>query len=265
MSTGAGSGDAGDPVPTVDLSFSLAGKVAVVTGGASGIGAAIATAFVARGARVAVLDRDLAAARTRAVELGGDSFAVEVDVAVSASVDAAVQTVVDTAGRLDVLVNCAGLARLSPAEDLGDDLWATTIAVNLTGTFLMSRAAGRHMLAAGNGRVINLASQAATVALPEHAAYSASKAGVVGLTKVLALEWGGRGVTANTISPTVVLTDLGRAVWSGERGERARAAIPTGRFALPEEVAGLAVYLASPAAAMVNGADYLIDGGFTIA
>jgi D-threitol dehydrogenase (NAD+) len=120
------------------------------------------------------------------------------------------------------------------------------------------------MLAAGYGRIVNLASQAASVALPEHVAYCASKAGVLGLTRVLALEWGPRGVTVNAMSPTVVMTDLGRAVWAGEKGEAAKAAIPTGRFAEPEEIAGLAVYLASEAAAMVNGADYRIDGGFTI-
>jgi NAD(P)-dependent dehydrogenase (short-subunit alcohol dehydrogenase family) len=120
------------------------------------------------------------------------------------------------------------------------------------------------MLEQRSGKIISLASQAATVALSGHAAYCASKFGLVGLTKVLAAEWAGRGVTANTISPTVVLTDLGRQAWTGEKGERLKAQIPTGRFAYPGEIAAAAVYLASPAADMVNGADLLVDGGYTI-
>jgi NAD(P)-dependent dehydrogenase (short-subunit alcohol dehydrogenase family) len=120
------------------------------------------------------------------------------------------------------------------------------------------------MLAQGTGTIISLASQAATVALPGHAAYCASKAGLVGLTKVLASEWAGRGVTANTISPTVVLTDLGRTAWAGEKGDALKAQIPTGRFALPEEIAAAAVFLASDAARMINGADLVVDGGYTI-
>ena len=122
----------------------------------------------------------------------------------------------------------------------------------------------RVFFAAGGGRIVNLASQAASVALAEHAAYCASKAGVLGLTRVLASEWGGRGVRVNAISPTVVLTELGRKAWSGQRGEDAKAAIPTGRFALPREVAGAALFLASGAADMVNGADLVVDGGYTI-
>lgn len=257
--------DLAPAAPGSDLSFSLQGRTALVTGGASGIGAAIATAFVERGATVAVVDRNLPAAQERAAQLGQGAFALECDVTDPASTRATTDAVLERTGRLDVLVNCAGLALLGTAESLPFETWQTTLSVNLTGTFLMCQAAGQHMLDAGYGRIVNLASQAASVALPEHVAYCASKAGVLGLTRVLALEWGGRGVTANAISPTVVLTDLGRAVWAGEKGERAKEAIPTGRFAVPEEVAGLAVYLASPAAAMVNGADYRIDGGFTIA
>jgi NAD(P)-dependent dehydrogenase (short-subunit alcohol dehydrogenase family) len=120
------------------------------------------------------------------------------------------------------------------------------------------------MLANGGGRIINLASQAATVALDQHAAYCASKFAVVGLSKVLASEWAGRGVTVNTVSPTVVLTDLGREAWEGEKGDALKAQIPTGRFAYPEEIAATALFLASESAAMVNGADILVDGGYTV-
>ena len=150
------------------------------------------------------------------------------------------------------------------AEDLTVDKWDLTMAVNLRGAFLVTQQVGRIMLAQGRGAVISLASQAATVALPGHVAYCASKFGLVGLTKVLALEWAGRGVRANTISPTVVMTPLAKELWDNPEGEALKAQIPTGRFALPEEIAAVAVFLASDAAKMIHGADLLVDGGYTI-
>jgi NAD(P)-dependent dehydrogenase (short-subunit alcohol dehydrogenase family) len=120
------------------------------------------------------------------------------------------------------------------------------------------------MLKAGSGKIINLASQAGSIALAQHAAYCASKWGVIGLTKVLASEWAGRGVTVNSISPTVVLTELGKKAWAGEKGEAMKKLIPTGRFALPEEIAAMALFLASPLSEMINGADIVIDGGYSI-
>jgi len=248
----------------VDLSFSLTGKVAVVTGGASGIGAAIAAAYVTKGASVALLDLSVAAAEGQAGMLGEGTAAYACDVSDPASVEAAVAQVVQRFGRIDILVNSAGVAILAPAEELTLEGWDRTIAVNLTGAFLMSRCVGAVMLEQRHGTVINLASQAGSVALTNHAAYCASKFGLIGLTKVLASEWAGRGVRANTISPTVVLTDLGRKAWLNPKGEALKQQIPTGRFAYPEEIAAAAVYLASDAAAMVNGADLLVDGGYTI-
>ncbi|MBX7448740.1 D-threitol dehydrogenase [Mycolicibacterium sp. 3033] len=250
--------------PVVDLSFPLTGKTAMVTGGASGIGAAIAAAFATKGARVAVVDLDGDAARHRASELGSDSKGFAVDVADPASVTAVVDDVVAAFGRIDILVNSAGIVMLAPAEDLALDAWTKTIAVNLTGTFLVSQAVGQHMLAAGGGAIVNMASQAATVALDQHVAYCASKFGVVGVSKVLASEWGPRGVRVNTISPTVVLTELGRKAWDGPRGDELKKQIPAGRFAYPDEIAAAAVFLASDAAAMITGADLLVDGGYTI-
>ena len=248
----------------VDLSFRLDGRVALVTGGVSGIGSAIAGAFAQAGARVVVVDLDAEAAGRRAAELGGGAFGLGCDVSDADSAQAAADAAVERAEHVDVLVNCAGIVDLAPAEELTTRAWDRTIAVNLTGTFLMSQAVGQHMLAAGSGKIINLASQAASVGLLEHAAYCASKAGVLGLTRVLAAEWAGRGVTANAISPTVVLTELGKKAWAGEKGEAARAEIPVGRFALPREIAGAALFLASGAADMVNGADLVVDGGYTI-
>ncbi|UXA09706.1 D-threitol dehydrogenase [Mycobacterium sp. SMC-8] len=250
--------------PVVDLDFPLSDKVAVVTGGGSGIGAAIVAAFAAKGARIAVVDLDGAAAAARAAEAGPDSRGFACDVADPTSVTATVNSVVDAFGRIDILVNSAGVVMLAPAEDLPLDAWDKTIDINLKGTFLMCQAAGRHMLAAGRGAIVNTASQAATVALDQHVAYCASKFGVVGASKVLAAEWGPRGVRVNTISPTVVLTELGRKAWDGPRGDELKKLIPMGRFAYPDEIAAAAVYLASDAAGMITGADLLIDGGYTI-
>jgi NAD(P)-dependent dehydrogenase (short-subunit alcohol dehydrogenase family) len=250
-------------VSQVGYDFSLANKVAVVTGGASGIGAAIVDAYAVKGATVVVLDKDVDAAQ-RKVGDGATAAAIGCDVTNEQSVVDAVSAVRAQFGRIDVLVNSAGVGVMGAAEDLAVDSWDLTIAVNLRGAFLVTQQVGRLMLAQGSGTVISLASQAATVALPGHLAYCASKAGLVGLTKVLALEWAGRGVTANTISPTVVMTPLAKKVWDNPEGEALKAQIPTGRFALPEEIAAVAVFLASDAAKMINGADLLVDGGYTI-
>ncbi|WP_193048106.1 SDR family oxidoreductase [Mycolicibacterium baixiangningiae] len=249
---------------TVDLDFSLTGKVALVTGGASGIGAAIAEAFAVKGARVAVADLNESGAQATATALSTDSRGFRCDVSDPGSVTATVDAVTETFGRLDILVNSAGIARLAPAEELSLADWESTIDINLKGTFLMCQAAGRRMLTSGGGSIVNLASQAATVALDQHVAYCASKFGVVGVSKVLAAEWGGRGVRVNTISPTVVLTELGHRAWDGPRGDALKALIPIGRFAYPAEIAAAAVFLASDAAAMITGADLVVDGGYTI-
>ena len=246
-----------------DQAFSLAGRRALVTGGASGIGYAIAQALAARGARVALVDRDpdVASAASR---LGPDHLGLAADVTEEGAPRRVVDEVVARLGGLDILVNNAGVARLAPASDATRADWDLTLAVNLTAPFLFAQAAGAHMVAQGAGRIINLASQAATVALQSHVAYCTSKAALVGMTKVLALEWGPHGVTVNAISPTVVETELGRKAWAGEVGEAMKRLIPSRRFAQPDEVALAALYLASPAAAMINGADLAIDGGYTI-
>jgi NAD(P)-dependent dehydrogenase (short-subunit alcohol dehydrogenase family) len=250
--------------PVVDLNFPLQDKVALVTGGGSGIGAAIASALAAKGSRVAVVDLNADAAAEQAANIGGESRGFRCDVSDPASVTATVDAVADAFGRIDILVNSAGIVMLAPAEELSVEAWDKTIDINLKGTFLVCQAVGQHMLAAGGGAIVNMASQAATVALDQHVAYCASKFGVVGVSKVLAAEWGGRGVRVNTISPTVVLTELGRKAWDGPRGDALKELIPMGRFAYPNEIAAAAVFLASDAAGMITGADLLIDGGYTI-
>lgn len=248
----------------VDSSFSLAGKIAAITGGASGIGSAIAEMFVQKGATIAVLDLLEEQAQARAKELGNNSTAFVVDVTSSESVNRAVASVKEHFGRIDILVNSAGIVALDPAEKVTDSDWDKQIAVNLTGTFFVNRAVGNVMLEQGEGKIINMASQAGSIALDQHAAYCSSKWGVIGLSKVLAAEWAGRGINVNTISPTVVLTELGKKAWAGQKGEDMKKLIPTGRFALPEEIAAAAVFLASNGADMINGADLVIDGGYTI-
>lgn len=246
------------------MTFPLTGKVAVITGGASGIGRAIAEAFAAKGVTVAVADLQLDAAQEFAKQLGNKSTAHLCDVTSLDSITTAVDSISALHGTIDILVNSAGIVALAPAEQLEQSAWDLTMSVNLSGTFFMSQAVGKKMLKQGNGKIINLASQAGTVALYEHAAYCASKFGVIGITKVLASEWGNRGVTVNSISPTVVLTELGKKAWDGVKGDDLKKLIPTGRFALPEEIAATAVFLASEGANMINGADILVDGGYTI-
>ena len=252
--------------PALDLGgtpFRLERRVAVVTGGSSGIGRAIALTFGLMGARVAVLDVQAEKAAEVAASCSPGSMGYFCDVSSPASVPTVVDKVVTDFRGVDILVNCAGVALIEPAVELSMETWESTLNINLKGAFLLCQHVGRHMLAAGYGRIINIASQAASVGLEGHAAYCASKAGLLGLTRALAVEWGGQGVTVNTISPTVVLTDLGRAVWAGEKGEAFKRMIPSGRFAYPDEIAATALFLAGDAAGMINGADILVDGGYT--
>ena len=248
----------------LDKVFSFNNKIIVVTGGASGIGEAISKAFVAQGATVAVVDLEESKAMKIAEELGNSSRGFACDVANYESVNNVSAAIQDVFKKVDVLINSAGIVALAPAENLSLDTWNRTININLSGTFFMSQAIGKLMLSQGSGKIINMASQAASIALDEHAAYCASKFGVLGITKVLASEWAGRGVNVNSISPTVVLTELGKKAWDGPKGDALKKLIPTGRFALPEEIAASALFLSSSAADMINGADLLVDGGYTI-
>lgn len=245
--------------------FDLTGRVAIVTGAASGIGLAAAEALAAAGARVALLDIDPKVREAAATLPGhvGHHVAIVSDIVAPGAIEAAVRQIVATCGQIDILVNNAGVALLEPAETLSEDAWDKTMALNLKAPFLLAQAAGKEMIRRGYGRIVNLASQASVIALERHVAYCASKAAIVGMTKVLALEWARHGITVNAISPTVVETELGRKAWAGAVGEAMKARIPVGRFARPDEIGTLILYLASDAAAMVNGENIVIDGGYT--
>lgn len=243
--------------------FDLTGRCAVITGGAAGIGLACANLLVERGARVALLDRDPAVVEV-AASLGSGHLGLVADLRQLESVQAAVDQAVAGLGRIDYLVNSAGVALLDKALEVSESAWDTTLDINLKASFFVAQACARHMIESGGGRIVNLASQAAVIGLDRHVAYCASKAAVVGMTKVLAMEWAPHGINVNAVSPTIVETALGKKAWAGELGERAKLQIPVGRFAQPEEIAGLVLYLVSDAAKMITGENVVIDGGYSI-
>ncbi len=243
------------------MSDDLDGRTVLITGAAGGIGAAMIDAFAARGARLALVDikdpSDIAA------RLGPQHAGWACDLAEPAEIARVVAEIGDRMG-IDVLINNAGLGIVFPAEVTRIEDWDRSHAINLRAPWLMAAAALPYLKASGRGRVVNIASQAGIIAIADHAAYGSSKAGLIGLTKVLALEWARFGITVNAISPTVVETPMALVGWSGEKGERAKAAIPVGRFAKPSEIAYAAVYLASANAGIVNGENLVMDGGFTV-
>ena len=243
--------------------FDLTGRCAVITGGAAGIGLACANLLVERGARVALLDRDPAVVDV-AASLGSGHLGLVADLRQLESVQAGVDQAVAGLGRIDYLVNSAGVALLDKALEVSESAWDTTLDINLKASFFVAQACARHMIESGGGRIVNLASQAAVIGLDRHVAYCASKAAVVGMTKVLAMEWAPHGINVNAVSPTIVETALGKKAWAGELGERAKLQIPVGRFAQPEEIAGLVLYLVSDAAKMITGENVVIDGGYSI-
>ncbi len=247
--------------------FDVRGQIALVTGAARGIGRACALALAQAGADVALGLRD---ARTggdlaREIEgLGRRALPLQMDMTRVVEVRQAIDAAAAHFGRLDILVNNAGLAPENPAEDVREEDFDLTLAVNLKGTFFASQAAGRVMIRQKYGRIVNLGSQAGFVALPTESVYCMTKAAISHLTKCLAVEWARHNITVNAVAPTFIRTP-GTAECLANDAFRADvlSRIPLGRIGEPMEVAAAVVYLASPAASLVTGTTLLIDGGWT--
>jgi NAD(P)-dependent dehydrogenase (short-subunit alcohol dehydrogenase family) len=244
----------------------LSGRVAVVVGGTSGIGRAIALGLAEAGADVVVSGRRAELIDTVAKEIeakGRRSLRQPADVADRASLETLRDRVVAELGKVDILVNSAGTTKRRPTLEVSEDEWNGIMETNLTGTLRACQVFGRHMVERGYGRIINIASLSSFVALFEVAAYAASKAAVASLTKSLAIEWSSKGVTVNAIAPGVFKTDLNTALLDGtDRGREFLLRTPMKRFGKVEELAGAAVFLASDAASFVNGEVLAVDGGF---
>ena len=246
--------------------FELSGKVAIVTGASQGIGRALAIALADAGAAVAVTDLgeklDQSGAVCAEIRInGGTAREYALDVTDVAAIRLAVDRAVADFGRIDILVNNAGIGGRDVSLEVTERRWDAVLGANLKGAFFCAQAAAGHMVTQGSGRIINIASQLAISAGPRHAAYIASKGGLVSLTKSLALEWVSSGVTVNAVGPGPVDTPL--SVSSGRDPSRPIPRSPLGRRLQPEEVASAVVFLASAAAQAITGQLLLVDGGWT--
>ncbi|EBB5846719.1 D-threitol dehydrogenase [Listeria monocytogenes] len=247
-----------------DKDFNITDKVAVVTGAASGIGKAMAELFSEKGAYVVLLDIKEDVKDVAAKINPSRTLALQVDITKKENIEKVVAEIKKVYPKIDILANSAGVALLEKAEDLPEEYWDKTMELNLKGSFLMAQIIGREMIATGGGKIVNMASQASVIALDKHVAYCASKAAVVSMTQVLAMEWAPYNINVNAISPTVILTELGKKAWAGQVGEDMKKLIPAGRFGYPEEVAACALFLVSDAASLITGENLIIDGGYTI-
>ena len=249
----------------------LAGKVALITGGGTGIGRAIALAFAREGASVAVAGRRLENLKQVAAEIekqDRQALALQCDVSHAEDADRAISETAKKFGKVNVLVNNAGTLSVSTVDTISEDDWDRVITVNLKGPFLMSRAALKEFRKAGGGTIVNIGSVLGLVAMKDRAAYCASKGGVTMLTKAMALDHAHENVRVNCICPSIVETELVKGLFDGsEQGKRLKQSrmgtIPLGRFGKPADVAELAVFLASEESSWLTGAAIPLDGGLT--
>src|ERR1700733_6241726 len=246
--------------------FNLEGRVAVVIGGTSGIGRALALGLAEAGADVVPTSRRQEQVNETAAEielLGRQSLRVASDVSERSSLESLASKVLSRFGKVDILINCAGRIKRAPTLTMPEEEWTAIVDTNLTGTFRACQIFGRPMLERGFGRIINIASLNSFVALNEVAAYAASKSGVTSLTRSLAVEWSKKGVLVNAIAPGVFRTDLNAQLLdSTPRGQELLMRTPMGRFGKTEELVGAVVYLASDSASFVTGQILVVDGGF---
>lgn len=247
-----------------DTEFTLAGKTAVITGGAAGIGYATAQFFAAKGVKLVLADLNPHTDEI-AKKLSEHAIGVPGDITKKAYRKQVLEKGVKAFGQVDILVNCAGIVALEKAEDLSEEAWDRTMDINLKASFGMAQDIGKYFIENQiPGSIVNMGSQAGVIALDKHAAYCAAKGGIIALTKVLAYEWGKYGIRVNTVSPTVVMTELGHKAWDGPVGDAFKQEIPAQRFAEPDEIAGVIGFLCSGAAGMITGHNLLVDGGYTI-
>jgi NAD(P)-dependent dehydrogenase (short-subunit alcohol dehydrogenase family) len=246
--------------------FNLEGKVAVVTGGTSGIGLALSLGLADAGADVIATARRRKQVEDTANEIesrGRKTLRMASDVADRASLEKLLSAALDSFGKVDILVNCAGAIKRTPTLTMPEEDWAAIVNTNLTGTLRACQVFGKAMLERGYGRIVNITSLNAFVALSEVAAYAASKSGVASLTRSLAVEWSKKGVTVNAIAPGVFRTSLNATLLdSTPRGHELLMRTPMGRFGRTEELVGAAVFLASDGASFVTGQTLVVDGGF---
>ena len=252
---------------SLDL-FSLEGQAALVTGGSKGLGEAMAGALSGAGADVVITSRHLDEARSAAGKIaagsGREVLAVEADAGDRDQAEGSVREVVERFGRLDILVNNAGVNRRAPILEMEDEAWETVLGINLTGPFYYCRAAGRHMLDRGYGRVINIGSTLSSISIPHRTPYASSKGGILQLTRTLALEWAGTGVTANCICPGPFATPINQPLLDDpEAAQAMQDKVPLGRWGDPAELATAVLYFASPASSFTTGAALVVDGGYT--
>ena len=249
-----------------DELFSLEGKVAVVTGGTSGIGRALSLGLAGAGADVVATARRQQQVDETAAEIekrGRKTLRVASDVGERGTLETLLAATLEQFGKVDILVNCAGIIKRRPTIDVPEEEWTNILNTNLTGTLRACQVFGRPMLERGYGRIINIASLNSFVALSEVAAYAASKAGVASLTRSLAVEWSKKGITVNAVAPGVFRTDLNAQLLdSTPRGQELLMRTPMGRFGKTEELVGAVVYLASDSASFVTGQILVVDGGF---
>ena len=247
-----------------DHLFDLSGRVALVTGTSRGLGAAMAQALASAGADVAVHDRERPCATEEAIKhMGRRCWSLGADLSDRAAADRMVEEAIENAGRIDILINNAGIIQRNPAVDHRDDEWDAVIEVNLTNVFRLSRAVGRHMLARGGGKIINVASLLAFQGGINVPGYAAAKGGVAQLTKALANEWAAHRINVNAIAPGYMETDNTAALRADTaRSRQITERIPAGRWGAPQDLAGAAIFLASPASDYIHGHVLVVDGGW---